>query len=109
MFLGKKAHFIPQIISEDEKQCLFKNFNYKLPNSLAYIASKELEKIKFYSHSRQLIAQYYDEHIQNKKIKTIFSKDKNEKNNSYRYPILLKDEETKKSLYVYMKQNKVLL
>jgi perosamine synthetase len=107
--IAKTTKLITQIISQKEKNCEYKKFNLKLPNSLAYLASKELEKVKPYSDHRRCIATYYDETLNNKYIKPVFKNLSNEKNNYFRYPVIIKSEEIKNKLYYYMRKNKILL
>lgn len=107
--LSRKFSLITEILTKSEKNCNFKDFNYKLANSLAFLATKELENIKLYNLHRNTIAEYYNNSINNKKIKVIFKNKKNEYNNYFRYPILLKDTKTKEELYLYMKKNNILL
>lgn len=109
IFLSRKFGLITEILTLSEKKCNFKEFNYLLPNSLAYLASEELKKIKLVSTHRNSIAEYYDEMIKNEYIKVLFKKWKNEKNNYFRYPILLKSEKIKDEFYQYMKNNNVLV
>jgi dTDP-4-amino-4,6-dideoxygalactose transaminase len=90
-------------------ECEYKDFNYKFPNSLAYLAKKELEKIKIYRTHRILISEYYDNSIKNSLIKILFNNEKKEINNYFRYPILLKSEKIKNEFYDYMKKNNILL
>jgi dTDP-4-amino-4,6-dideoxygalactose transaminase len=76
---------------------------------LAYLGEKELEDIKLISTHRRNIADFYDESIKNKNIKILFKKTDTEKNNYFRYPILLKSEKIKEDIYDYMKKNNILL
>jgi hypothetical protein len=55
------------------------------------------------------MAEYYNELIINPLIKISFIKLKIEKNNYFRYPILLKDSIQLDDFYNYMKKNKILL
>jgi len=110
IYLWRKFNLITEIITMSEKQCNYDKFNYKLPNSLAFLASKELQKIKMYTTHRISISEYYDELLNNNElIKPVFTNRENERNNSYRYPIIIKSEELKDELYEYMKKNNVLL
>jgi dTDP-4-amino-4,6-dideoxygalactose transaminase len=109
IFLSRKINLITEILSKKEKECNFKEFNYKLPNSLAYLALKELEKLESISTHRRSIAEYYGKILNNKYLEVIFEKWKNEKNNYFRYPILAKSEEIAIELYNYMKKNNILL
>lgn len=109
IFLSRKLSLITEILTLSEKECNLKGFNLKLPNSLAYLASRQLEKIKIISTYRRSIAEYYDETINNTNIKTIFKRINWEKNNYFRYPILLKSEKIKNEFYDYMRKNNILL
>ena len=109
IYLSRKLNLITEILTKTEKNCNFNEFNYKLPNSLAYLASKELVNIKLISNHRSSIAEFYDWLINNKKIIQIFKPTKKEKNNYFRYPILLKSEKIKNNLYSYMRKNNILL
>ena len=109
IFISRKLNLITEILSSKEKKCHFNDFNYKLPNSLAYLASKELEKIKFIRTHRRSIWEYYDELLNNKNFKPLFKRVEWEKNNYFRYPIVVKNEKIKKSLYNYMKNNNIIL
>lgn len=109
IYISKKIWLITNIINEEEKNCWYNKFNYKLPNSLAELAVQELQKIKTYNNHRRLIADYYNDTIKNHEIKIVFEKIKWEKNNYFRYPILLESEEKAKKLYKYMRKHKIIL
>ncbi|MDD2871878.1 MAG: aminotransferase class I/II-fold pyridoxal phosphate-dependent enzyme [Candidatus Gracilibacteria bacterium] len=109
IFLSRKLNIITEILTIREKNCDFNDFNLLLPNSLAYLASKEFQKTKLYSTHRRTIAEYYDEKIKSKYIKILFHKSQNEKNNYFRYPIIIQDETKKNKLYNYMKKHNILL
>lgn len=60
--IAKKFKLFPEILTKKEKNCEFKDFYYKYPNSLAYIARKELSKLdKYNSHRIQLVNLYKKE------------------------------------------------
>lgn len=109
IFISRKLNLITEILSVAEKECNFKEFNHKLPNSLAYLALKELEQLEQVSTHRRSIAEYYGEVLNNKYLKVVFEVWKKETNNYFRYPILAKSEEIAIELYNYMKKNNVLL
>jgi len=109
IFISRKFKIITEILTIQEKNCNYKDFYYKLPNSLSILIIQELQKINFYNNHRKLISNYYNDSIKNKSIKIIFKNLKTEKNNFFRFPILLKTEEEKENLYNYMKKNNVLL
>jgi dTDP-4-amino-4,6-dideoxygalactose transaminase len=107
--ISRKLNLITEILTKSEKKCNYLSFNYKLPNSLAQLLEKQFEKIKLISEHRRLIANYYSESIKNPKIETIFKNNWYEKNNYFRFPILLKSEVEKNNLIKYMKYNNILL
>ena len=109
IYLSRKFNLITEILTSTEKNCNFNEFNYKLPNSLAYLTSKELVNIKLISNHRASIAEFYDWLLKNKRIKILFKLTKKEKNNYFRYPILVKSEKTKNELYNYMRKNDIIL
>ncbi|MFK7780417.1 MAG: aminotransferase class V-fold PLP-dependent enzyme [Candidatus Gracilibacteria bacterium] len=109
IFISRKLNIITEILSAKEKECNFKDFYYKLPNSLAFLAYIELKQLKFVINHRRSIAEYYEEKLDNKYFNIIFKKGKNEKNNYFRYPILAKSEHEAKYIYEYMRLNNILL
>lgn len=109
IYSARKLKLIPEILTPKEKNCEFSNLNLKLPNSLAYLAVKELEKIDEILPHRRSIWEYYDDIIKNKNLKVVFKIIDNEKNNYFRLPILAKTEKQALKLFVYMRLNWVLL
>lgn len=109
IFLSRKLHIITEILSKDEKECNFKIFNYKLPNSLAFLASKEIEQLELITTHRRSIVEYYEKKLDNKHFKVLFKMWKKEKSNYFRCPILVKTEKKAEELYNYMRINNVLL
>ncbi|MDP2090845.1 MAG: aminotransferase class I/II-fold pyridoxal phosphate-dependent enzyme [Candidatus Gracilibacteria bacterium] len=109
IYLSRKFKFITEILTVNEKKCSFTDFNYKLPNSLAYLAKKQLHKINDINNHRIALSDYYDKNINNKYFKPLFTIIKSENNNYFRYPIILESEEVKEELYIYMKKNNILL
>ena len=53
--------------------------------------------------------EYYDELLENKNFKPLFSRIDWERNNYFRYPIIVKDETTKEKIYNYMRENNIIL
>lgn len=109
IYLSRKLKVITEILTINEKKCNFRDFNYKLPNSLAYLAKKQLQKINEINNHRIALSDYYDKNINNKYFRPLFTRIESEKNNYFRYPIIVKTEELKEELYKYMKKNNVLL
>lgn len=109
IYLARKCWIITQILTKSEKNSDFNKFNYKLPNSLAFLASSELEKIKFICTYRKSLWEYYNDEINSKYFKPLFQKIDTETNNYFRYPILIESEKTKNDLYKYMRKNNIIL
>jgi dTDP-4-amino-4,6-dideoxygalactose transaminase len=109
IYLSRKLWLITEILTPSEKQCHFNEFNYSLPNSLAYLWINQLNKIELTINHNINIAKLYNEKIDNKKITILFKEKKSEKNNYFRYPILLKNSKEKQKFYNYMKANNVLV
>ncbi len=107
IFLSRKLHLITEILTPSEKVCEFNNFYLKLPNSLAYLARKELQKLDIYSKIRLENSKYYLENIKNNNIEILFNNLK--KYNWFRFPILLNSEEEKNKLYKFARKNNILL
>jgi len=109
IFLSRKFKLITEILTKKEKNCNYKEFNYKLPNSLAFLCIKQLNNINSIIKHNIKLANLYNKWIENKKISILFKEKKSEINNYFRFPILLKTEKEKNTLYKYMRRNKVLL
>ncbi len=107
IFLSRKLNFITEILNKKEKIFEYKKFNLWLPNSLGYLAKKELSRLEKYTKIRIDNSKYYLENLKNPKIEILF---KNLKNfNWFRFPIVLKNKNQKNRLYSYMKKNDILL
>jgi len=55
------------------------------------------------------MAKYYKENIKNKNIDFILEEQENEKNNFFRFPILIKTEQLSNELYKFMRKNNIIL
>lgn len=108
IYLSRKLKIITEILTTEEKKCKNKNLNYILPNSLAYLANKELELLKEITRQRRAISQLYNKELPIF-IKSFLIEDDDEKINAYRYPVILRNKKEKEELVVYMKKHKVLL
>ena len=110
IFVSRKLNLITEILTLSERECKFKEFNFSLPNSLAWLAISELSKIEIFNNHRIMLANYYNNNKLNNKFITIPYKNENwEKNNYFRFPILVKNTKLKEELYIYMRNNNVLL
>lgn len=107
--VSRKLWLITDILSKQEKECNYSTFYYKLPNSLSYLALKEFDNLKWLITHRRSIWEYYEDVIKNKYFKPAFKILKNEKNNYFRLPIIVKNEKQALKLFVYMRMNWVLL
>jgi dTDP-4-amino-4,6-dideoxygalactose transaminase len=109
IYLSRKFWLITEILTKTEKDCKYNDFNLKLPNSLAYLWLKELNRLDIQITNNIKLAKKYIKLINNKNLSLIFSGKKTEINNYYRIPILLKNKKNREKLYNYMKDNGVLL
>ena len=106
IFLSRKLKLITEILTPSEKACNFDDFNLDFPNSLAYLARKELEQLYDYTEIRLRNSNYYLENIKNDNIELLFKDFKNY--NWFRFPILLKSEEKKKKLIRLWRKNNII-
>jgi dTDP-4-amino-4,6-dideoxygalactose transaminase len=75
--LSRKLKLITEILTPSEKACNFDNFNLDFPNSLAYLARKELKQLDDYTKIRLDNSKYYLENIKNSSIEMLFKDSKN--------------------------------
>ncbi len=107
---SRKLNIITEILTKSEKECNFSEFNYRLPNSLAYLVRKELKNLEKYNTHRRKIAKIYDEKLKNIKWVSVLLKEKKwEKLNYFRYPIICNTQEKKEKIVSFMKKNHILL
>lgn len=107
--ISRKFKIINEIIESSEIKCKNYNLFYKLPNSLAKLALDDLNQIFFYQKYREELSLYYDSNLNTDLFKAAFKKSNNETLNYFRYPIILKNSESKELFYNFMKENWVLL
>ena len=108
IYTSRKLKLITEILTPSEKACNFNNFFMYYPNSLAYLARKQLKKLDSYTKKRLENSKYYLENINNKKIQFIFNIDDLENYNWFRFPILLETKEEKDKLYKIWRENKII-
>lgn len=109
IFLSKKFHLFNQVLDENEKKCENDKLYYSLPDSLAYIALDQLNKLFFIQKHRKSISIYYNENIDNKMLNILFKEQKQEDLNYFRYPILFKNAIDWESFYNYFKDKWIIL
>lgn len=103
IFISRKLHLVPEVLSCLEKSCQEKNLYFKYPNVLAFIWVKELEKVDFYNNHRIKLAKIYEENLwKNTFPKTL----ENTKNIYLRFVYFSKNREELKK---YFRQNDILL
>ena len=107
IYLSRKLKLITEILSVSEKKCNFKEFNYKLPNSLAYLLSKEIDLLHDYKRDRRAKSEYYNINL-DKKFKSILVESKNEKSNYFRHPIILKNKKEKNFIYQIWRRENII-
>lgn len=108
IYLSRKFKLITEILTQDEKNCDFNEFNYKYPWSLAYLAIKELNNVEKYYDHRKKIAQIYNKYLE-WKYDLCFKIWFDEKVNYFRYPMIYKDLKEKEKFIWFMKENSVIL
>ena len=108
IMLSRKLHLITEILTPTEKNCESKDFYLALPNSLAYLARKELQHIDEYIATRKKNAEQLWESVNNtvgcECIRTL-----QVTNNHFRIPILSSSEQESQKLYNHCRQHKILL
>ena len=108
IFLSRKLKLITEILNKKEKNFEYKNFDLGFPNSLAYLARKELKKIEQYSEDRIEKSIEYIQLINNKKIEVLFHTITENDYNWFRFPILLESEEEKNKLISLWRKNNII-
>jgi len=93
MYLANKFKLIPPILTPNEKACNFDIFYYQLPNSLAYLASKQLKKIDKINEHRKKIAKFYKDQLVNSKNVDFVKVEPFYDNIYFWFPILIKDQD----------------
>ena len=91
IYYSRKLWFINEILDDKEKKCENEELGYRLPNSLAFLALKDLEKIDLYTMKKRYISKLYDKKIDNKYIKKLIKENYNEELNYFRYPIFIEN------------------
>jgi len=109
MMLSRKLKLITEILSKEEKACERNKFWTAFPNSLAYLARKELTKIETYATHRRNLWELYDMEIKTSVGKKVFLENKTEFLNHFRYPFILKSHKVQKEFVKYMKSHNILL
>ena len=103
MYMANKLKLIPPILTPNEKACNFDIFYYKLPNSLAYLARRQLRQLDKINKHRQKLAKDYKLKL---KWKYEFVKElEHSKNIYFWFPILLDEEKLIKIVEKAKKKN----
>jgi len=91
MYLANKFKLIPPILTPNEKACNFSNFYYQLPNSLAYLAWKQLKQIDKINEHRQRIASFYKQEFAWYEVFDFVQVESFYQNIYFGFPLLVKD------------------
>ena len=108
IFLSRKLNLITEILDKKEKNFEYNNFELDFPNSLAYLARKELKKLDKYTEDRFNNSIEYIKLINNKKIKILFQRITEDDYNWFRFPILLNSQEEKNKLIKIWRKNNII-
>lgn len=108
IFLSRKLNLITEILNKKEKNFEYNNFELDFPNSLAYLARKELKKLDKYTEDRFNNSIEYIKLINNKKIKILFQRITEDDYNWFRFPILLNSQEEKNKLIKIWRKNNII-
>lgn len=108
IFLSRKLNLITEILDKKEKNFEYNNFELDFPNSLVYLARKELKKLDEYTEDRFNNSIEYIQLINNKKIKVLFQIITEKDYNWFRFPILLNSEESKNKLIKIWRKNNII-
>jgi len=107
MYIANKFKLIPPILTPNEKACRFNNFFYQLPNSLAYLARRQLRQVDKINVHRVQIANQYKEKLA---WKYEFPKEESfAKNIYFGFPIFFDNEENLKKKVIEAKKHWVYL
>ena len=103
MYLARKFGMFPDILSQREKQCDFRDFFWSLPDALSCLVSQELENIESYHQHRIQIARQYDATF------TCTSEDDQTRNIFFRYAYITRSTAHKHALVQTAKKQGIRL
>ena len=89
MYLANKLKLIPPILTPNEKACNFQKFFYQLPNSLAYLARKQLKQVDKINQHRIKLANKYKSKLKDFKFP---NEEKFAKNIYFWVPVILENK-----------------
>lgn len=106
MFLVQKIKLLPAILTLTEKKCNFPHLHFRLPNSLAYLWVKEIDRLDQYLQHRTMISQLYIQELSSLKHISLIPQNSENTNNFFWFPVFTDDVE---ELRNFCKQRNILL
>lgn len=93
MYLASKLNLIPKILTSSEKSCNFIQFNYQLPNSLAYLARRQLKWIDKINNHRIKLANIYQKEFEKIDYIQTIKSEKFAKNIYFGFPVIFSSKD----------------
>ncbi len=109
MYLSSKFNLIPKILTSSEKSCNFMQFNYQLPNSLAYLARRQLRQLDKMNKHRIKLAQIYEKEFQKIDYIQTIKSEKFAKNIYFGFPVIFKTKEKLKEISTKLRKHNIYL
>ena len=107
MFLAWKLNLITKILTSSEKSCHFMQFNYQLPNSLAYLARRQLKLVDKINNHRIKLSNIYEKELKNINYIQTIKSEKFAKNIYFGFSIICDTKERLENIVKKWKQNNV--
>jgi len=107
IYLVRQFNLITPILTTSEKNCMYSDFCYKLPNSLAYLFLRQLENIDLVKSTRKSNFDLYSEKIHN--LKNFKLLKISWEFNCFRIILISENENTKNELVDFMRKNRIFL
>ncbi len=109
MYLSSKLNLIPKILTSKEKSCNFMQFNYQLPNSLAYLVRKQLKQVEKINNHRIELAAIYKKEFQNIDFIQTIKTEKFAKDIYFWFPVIFSSKDKLDLVAKKMRQHNVYL
>ncbi len=109
MYLSSKLNLIPKILTSKEKSCNFMQFNYQLPNSLAYLVRKQLKQVEKINNHRIELAAIYKKEFQNIDFIQTIKTEKFAKDIYFWFPVIFSSKEKLDLISKKLRQHNIYL
>ena len=109
MYLSSKLNLIPKILTSKEKSCNFMQFNYQLPNSLAYLVRKQLKRVEKINNHRIELAEIYKKEFQNIDFIQTIKTEKFAKDIYFWFPVIFSSKDKLDLVAKKMRQHNIYL